>query len=48
MGYRKLVIHDHSKDEYEISIDGLKLGIWQRSELRHLIEQIDNKINIGL
>ena len=48
MDYRKLVILDHSKDEYEISLDGLRLGIWGRSELRHLIQQIDNKINIGL
>ena len=43
MDYRKLVILDHSKDEYEISLDGLRLGIWGRSELRHLIQQIDNQ-----
>ena len=48
MDYNKVVIHQHSKHEYELSIGGVKLGIWERSELRELVETIDNKINIGL
>jgi len=32
------------KDYYKFVINGLKLGEWERSELRHLIEVIDNKI----
>tara|TARA_R110002153_G_scaffold95040_1_gene228716 strand:+ start:186 stop:332 length:147 start_codon:yes stop_codon:yes gene_type:complete len=48
MDYNKVVVHQHSKHEYELSIGGVKLGIWERSELRELVETIDNKINIGL
>ena len=48
MGYNKVKITQHSKHEYEWSIGGLSLGIWERSELRELIETIDNNINIGL
>lgn len=48
MGYNKVKITKHSKHEYEWSINGLKLGIWERSELRELIEIIDNNINTGL
>ena len=32
------------KDYYNFLINGVKLGEWERSELRHLIEVIDNKI----
>jgi hypothetical protein len=32
------------KDHFHFSINGLKLGEWERSDLRHLIETIDNKI----
>ena len=32
------------KDYYKFLINGVKLGEWERSELRHLIEIIDNKI----
>jgi hypothetical protein len=32
------------KDYYKFVINGVKLGEWERSELRHLIETIDNKI----
>jgi hypothetical protein len=32
------------KDYYKFSINGVKLGEWERSELRQLIEVIDNKI----
>ena len=29
---------------YRFYIGGVKLGEWERSDLRHLIEVIDNKI----
>ena len=32
------------KDYYKFLINGVILGEWERSELRHLIEVIDNKI----
>ena len=32
------------KDYYKFLINGVKLGEWERSELRHFIEVIDNKI----
>ena len=32
------------KDYYKFLINGLDLGTWERSDLRHLIEVIDNKI----
>ena len=32
------------KDYFNFLINGVKLGEWERSELRHLIEVIDNKI----
>ncbi len=32
------------KDYYKLIINGDNLGEWERSELRHLIEVIDNKI----
>ena len=32
------------KDYFKFLINGLDLGTWERSDLRHLIETIDNKI----
>lgn len=32
------------KDYFKFLINGVNLGEWERSELRHLIEVIDNKI----
>jgi hypothetical protein len=32
------------KDYYKFLINGVNLGEWERSELRNLIEVIDNKI----
>lgn len=32
------------KDHYLLSINGVKLGTWERSQLRQLIEDIDNVI----
>ena len=48
MDSRNVKVISHSKHEYEFSIGDLKLGIWERSEMRNLIEIIDNKINTGL
>ena len=36
------------KDHYILTISGVNLGRFERSELRYLIEAIDNTINIGL
>ena len=33
-----------NKDHYELDVKGVNLGIFERSELRHLIEVIDNTI----
>tara|TARA_B100000497_G_scaffold10023_1_gene11083 strand:- start:4578 stop:4712 length:135 start_codon:yes stop_codon:yes gene_type:complete len=38
------VKESEQKDHFYFSINGLKLGEWERSDLRHLIETIDNKI----
>jgi hypothetical protein len=38
------VKESEQKDHFHFSINGLKLGEWERSDLRHLIEVIDNKI----
>jgi len=35
-------ISKHSKDEYNLYINGLQLGIWGRGEIRHLIEILDS------
>jgi len=36
------------KDHYILTVSGVNLGRFERSQLRHLIETIDNTINIGL
>ena len=43
--YNKISITDNeTKDYYDLTINGVILGSWERSDLRHLIETIDNKI----
>lgn len=32
------------KDYYELKINGTSIGTWERSDLRHLIQVIDNEI----
>lgn len=32
------------EDYYDLSINGVKLGTWERSQLRQLIQDIDNVI----
>ena len=36
------------KDYYVLTVSGVNLGRFERSELRYLIEKLDNTINIGL
>lgn len=36
------------KDYYVLTVSGVNLGRFERSELRYLIETIDNTINVGL
>ena len=40
----KLTIMETKKDHYVISLKGNFIGEFERSELRHIIEQIDNAI----
>ena len=43
--YVNIEVRDtETKDYYKFLINGVNLGEWERSELRHLIETIDNKI----
>ena len=43
--YVNIEVRDtEGKDYYKFLINGVNLGEWERSELRHLIEVIDNKI----
>jgi len=37
-----------SKQHYKIEINGEVIGILERSELRHLIEKLDNAIEVGV
>jgi hypothetical protein len=37
-------ITDSKKDHYYLTINKIKLGEFERSDLRHLIEKIDNQI----
>ena len=34
------------KDFYYFNINGMKMGEWEKGDLRHLIEVIDNEITI--
>ena len=38
------IIKQVNKDHYELDVKGINLGIFERSELRYLIEVIDNVI----
>ena len=43
--YNKVTITENdANDYYDLSINGVILGTWERSDLRHLIEVIDNAI----
>jgi len=46
---RKFKIEEsEEKDYYILTVSGVNLGRFERSELRYLIETLDNAINIGL
>ena len=40
----EIEITDSRKDHYYLTINKIKLGEFERSDLRHLIEVIDNHI----
>ena len=43
--YNKIEIKENdAKDYYDLTINGTILGTWERSDLRHLIQEIDNVI----
>lgn len=35
---------ENQEGYYDLSINGVKLGTWERSQLRQLIQDIDNAI----
>lgn len=37
-----------NKDYYKLTINGFHMGVFERSDIRHMIEQLDNAINVGL
>jgi len=40
----EIEINNSSKDYFYLTINRIRLGEFERSDLRHLIETIDNKI----
>jgi len=38
------ISENDAKDYYDLNINGVVLGTWERSDLRHLIQEIDNII----
>lgn len=42
--YNTIEVKPTEKDHYNLVINGVILGEWERSDLRHLIEVIDNSI----
>ena len=41
-------IKETGKDYYSLTINGSLLGVFERSDFRYLIEQVDGAINVGL
>ena len=41
-------IKETQKDYYSLTINGNLLGVFERSDYRHMLEQIDSAINVGL
>ncbi len=37
-----------NKDYYKLTINGFLMGVFERSDIRYMIEQLDNAINVGL
>lgn len=40
----KVQLDKSKKDHFNLAINGIELGEFERSQLRHLIQQIDNKL----
>ena len=34
------------KDHFKLNINGVEMGEWEQSDLRHLIETVDNAIGV--
>lgn len=43
----KTIVTKVSKNNHNLTIGGLFVGQFERSDLRYIIEQIDNKISVG-
>tara|TARA_R110002049_G_C9011343_1_gene550661 strand:+ start:148 stop:396 length:249 start_codon:yes stop_codon:yes gene_type:complete len=41
-------IKETGKDYYSLTINGSLLGVFERSDFRYMIEQVDGAINVGL
>ena len=39
--FNKLEVKDH----YEIKVNGVSWGVWEKSDIRHFIEEWDKQIN---
>ena len=37
-----------NKDWYKLTINGFLMGVFERSDFRHMLEKIDGAINVGL
>lgn len=37
-------LKEQDKDHWKLLINGVDMGTWERSQLRHLIQEIDNTI----
>jgi len=40
----ELRVSNKGADYRQLSINGVDMGTWERSQLRHLIQEIDNNI----
>ena len=41
-------VKETGKDYYSLTINGNLLGVFERSDYRYMLEQIDQAINVGL
>ena len=45
MKQKVIIVKAQKKDHYHININGRYLGMWERSELRSLINTVDAVVN---
>ena len=45
---RKTIVTEVGEDLYNLTVGKVYVGQFERSALRHIIEQMDNKILVGL